>query len=60
MTTTARTAHADQLAAREREFDRRARKVAAIGLILFALLGAFSLLAALGVLPAAPWSPLGQ
>jgi hypothetical protein len=50
----------DQADAREREFERRARK-AGIALWAFALvLGAYCTLAVLGVVPAAPWSPLGQ
>lgn len=50
----------DQEAAREREFMRLARK-ASIALWAVALtLGLYSLLAAMGVLPAMPWSPLGQ
>lgn len=50
----------DQAEAKEREFERRVQKVAAWGLIVFAVLGLYSLLAVMGVLPAAPWSPLGQ
>ena len=50
----------DQAAAKEREFDRRARKVAAWGLAFAAILGIYATLAVLGWMPAAPWSPLGK
>lgn len=50
----------DQAAAREREFDRRAQRVAAYFLAVSALVGIYATLAAAGVVPAMPWSPLGQ
>lgn len=50
----------DQAAAKEREFDRRAQKVAAYFLAFSALLGIYATLAVAGILPAMPWSPLGQ
>lgn len=50
----------DQAAAREREFDRRAQRWAARFLLASAVLGLYALLAAMGVLPAMPWSALGQ
>lgn len=58
--TTAQIAAADQAEAREREFDRKAFRVAAVGMTIFALLAVYSILAALGYLPAAPWSALGK
>lgn len=54
------TAARDQAAAREREFMRLARKASIILWMVALALGAYSLLAVLGVTPAAPWSPLGQ
>lgn len=50
----------DQAAAKERDFDRRAQKVAAVFLAVTAVVAVYALLAAMGVVPAAPWSPLGQ
>ena len=50
----------DQAAAKEREFDRRAQKVAAYFLAVSALVGIYATLAVAGILPAMPWSPLGQ
>lgn len=49
----------DQAEAREREFDRKAFKVAAVSMSIFAVLAVYSILAALGYLPAMPWSALG-
>lgn len=50
----------DQRAANEGAFERRAQRVAAVFLAIMAILGFYALLAAAGVVPAAPWSPLGQ
>lgn len=57
--TAAEIARADQLAAKEREFDRKAAHVARYVLLAYCLLGAYCLVAALGRVPAAPWSALG-
>jgi len=56
----AEQARADQLAAREREFERRALPVLWAILAVFALLGLYSVLALQGYLPLAPWSPAAQ
>lgn len=50
----------DQAAAKERDFDRRAQRAAAVFLALAAVGAIYCIFAALGVVPAAPWSPLGQ
>lgn len=50
---------ADQHSAREREFDRKAQKGAAVFLAAFAVLGVYAFLACAGLVPPAPWSPLG-
>jgi hypothetical protein len=52
-------AEQDQAQAREREFDRAAQRWAVRALILFGFLGAYALLAAMGWVPAMPWSPIG-
>ena len=52
-------AEQDQAHAREREFDLKAQKWAIRILIGFSFLAAYALLAALGHLPAMPWSPIG-
>lgn len=56
----ARIAAADQAEARDREFDRRAQRVAGWLLVVAAVLAAYVLLAGYGVVPAAPWSPIGH
>ena len=53
-------AEQDQAEARERDFDLTAQKWAIRALILFGLLGLYALLAALGWVPAMPWSPIGM
>lgn len=55
--TPAEVAAADQAAAREREFDRRAATVARVVLALYVLAGLYAALALSGYLPVAPWSP---
>jgi hypothetical protein len=58
--TPAALAAQDQADAREREFDRKAQRVAVWFLIVAAIAAAYCLLAVYGVVPAAPWSPLGK
>lgn len=53
-------AEADQAHAREREFDLKAQKWAIRVLIAAGFLAAYALLAAMGYLPAMPWSPIGM
>ncbi len=55
MNTTATIARDDQLAAREREFDRKARVVAIYFVTAMVLLGVYCVLALTGVLPGPPW-----
>lgn len=50
----------DQRDAKERDFDRKAQRVAGWFLLAFALFAVYAVLAAMGVLPAMPWSPLGD
>lgn len=40
--------------------DEQIQKGAAIFLALFAVLGVYAFLACVGVVPAAPWSPVGM
>lgn len=58
--TAARLAAQDQAEARKREFDRLSAALARIVLLVALLLGAYCMAAGLGIVPAAPWSPLGQ
>lgn len=53
-------AEQDQAQAREREFDLAAQRWAIRALIAFSILGAYALMAALGWVPAMPWSPIGM
>lgn len=55
-----RIAEQDQLDAKEREFDRRAARVARWLLAVAFLVGLYGTLALFGILPALPWSPLGR
>lgn len=57
--TAAEIARADQISAKERNFDLRAAWWAAVFLMVFAPFALYAILMALGVLPAAPWSVLG-
>ena len=67
VTTLQELAARDQAEAEQREtirkvqrFDRITQRVATWLLALFAMAGTYALMAVLGVLPAAPWSALGQ
>jgi len=53
-------AEQDQAQAREREFDLAAQRWAIRALIAFGILGVYALMAALGWVPAMPWSPIGM
>lgn len=50
----------DQAHAKEREFDRKAQKVAIWGMAFAIILAIYSLLAIMGYLPATPWSAMGK
>ena len=50
----------DQAAAEERDFERRVQKVAAWWLAFGLIIGIYCTLAVWGIVPAAPWSPLGK
>lgn len=56
-TTTTRT---NQQTAQPSDFDRRAQKVAAIFLAVMAVVALYAFLAVAGIVPAAPWSPIGK
>lgn len=58
--TPAQVAALDQAEAREREFDRKARSIAVAFIYMMLAVGAYSWLAVNGLVPAAPWSPIGQ
>lgn len=60
MTTPAELAQADQLAAKEREFDRKAQRAALVVLLILLPFMVYGVLAAYGVLPVMPWSPMGK
>lgn len=52
-------ARRDQQEAADREFERKAKPWLLAMLAIWLLLGAYATAAALGWVPAAPWSPLG-